>query len=137
MVLKNVEISNILKELTFLCSYTKNYENIRNEIALVRGQPCIPYLGLYLKELAFLDEGPKYINDKNLINMEKIQKVGEKLEEIKIFQSVPYVYLPVTRLAFLADPQPKKEEILLQISSKLGKFQIIKNQLLSLIRRKV
>jgi len=122
ILLKNPEISNMFKELNFLCSYTKNYENIRNEISMVKGQPCIPYLGLYLKELAFLDEGPKYINANNLINLEKLQKVGEKIEEIKEFQSNYYVFVPVTKLSFLADPKPKKEETLLQISSKLGKL---------------
>ena len=122
IVLKNSEIVNIFKELNSLCSYTKNYENIRNEISLVKGQSCIPYLGLYLKELAFIEEGPKYINDKQLINLEKIERVGIKLEELKEFQSYPFIHLPVTRLAFLADPKPKKEETLLIISSKLGRY---------------
>lgn len=120
VVLKNQETDNLLKSLNTLCSYSKNYHNIRAETSsTIKGQPCIPYLGLYLRELAFLDEGPKYIDEKNLVNLDKLYRVGEKLIEIKEYQSIPYVFLPVKRLAFLAEPQPKSEEVLLQISSKL------------------
>jgi hypothetical protein len=121
VVLKSTEITHLFRQLNNLCSYSKNYANLRAETACAKGQPCIPYLGLYLKELAFLDEGPKYVNENNLINLDKIYKVGEKLKEIKEYQSKPYIFLPVARLAFLAEPQPKIEEVLLQISSKLGK----------------
>ena len=119
IVMKNPENANLLKSLNSLCSYSENYHNLRNEISSAIGHPCIPYLGLYLKELAYIDEGPKYLNENNLIFVEKIRKIGEKLEEIREFQSKPYIFLPVARLAFLADPKPKDDETLFHLSSKL------------------
>ena len=125
IVLKNSENAFLLKELNSLCSYSKNYAAIRYETSLAKGQTCIPYLGLYLKSLAFFEEGPKYINDRYMINIEKIRKVGEKIQEIIDFQEKHYNFKQVFRLNFLADTKPKNEEILIEISAKLGKIKLI------------
>ena len=62
-------------ELSNLCSILKNFENIKNEFLQYKNnvnnihelqEGCIPYLAPYLKDLAFLEEGHKYFNDKKL-----------------------------------------------------------------------
>lgn len=120
IALKDREIANLHKGLNSLCSFNNNYAQLRKEISSAQGQPCVPFFALYLKDLSFLDEGPRYINEKNLINIQKIRKVGEKLEEIIEFQARSYIYLPLAKLSFLAEPKPKKKEILDYMSGKLG-----------------
>ena len=107
------------KDLNNMCSFAKNYATLRKEIESNKDKPCIPYLGLFLKELAFIDEGIKYIKDKNLINLEKIRKVGKVLENFMHYKKLSYNFKPVFKLAFLTEPTPLSEDELTEISSKL------------------
>jgi hypothetical protein len=79
-------------------------------------------VGYYLKELAFIEEGPKYIMEPNLVNVEKIKKVARILKEINEFQNRNYSFKPVFKLAMLADPQTSNDEELGDLSLKLGKI---------------
>jgi son of sevenless-like protein len=53
------KISKIFKDLEYLTDGGKNYANLRNAIKNVN-PPVIPYLGMYLTDLLFLDEGNNY-----------------------------------------------------------------------------
>jgi hypothetical protein len=55
--------------------------------------PCIPFLGIYLQDLTFIEDGnPDYLkNNSKLINFAKQQKSAEVIREIKQFQSPPYI----------------------------------------------
>jgi hypothetical protein len=110
----------IFKELEELFSYSRNFFHLREEISKVESEPCIPYFGYFLKELAFLDEGPKYLKEKNLVNIEKIKKVQKILDNISKYQSFNYRYKPIYKLSFLADPAPLNEDQLTDISERLG-----------------
>jgi hypothetical protein len=56
--------------------------------------PCIPFLGIYLQDLTFIEDGnPDIIKQStNLINFAKQQKSAEVIREIKQFQSPPYIF---------------------------------------------
>jgi len=110
----------IFKELEELFSYSRNFFHLREEISKVESEPCIPYFGYFLKELAFLDEGPKYLKEKNMVNIEKIKKVQKVLDNISKYQSFIYRYKPIYKLSFLADPSPLNEDQLTDISERLG-----------------
>jgi son of sevenless-like protein len=110
----------IWKELTTTCSICKNYAALREEIEKAKGKACIPYLGLFLKELAFIDEGPKYVKDKNLINVDKIRKVSKVIQQFLYFKEIIYFFKPVFKLAFLAEPNPVNEDQLADVSERLG-----------------
>lgn len=125
-----------LRRLSELCSLTRNWENLRNEYNAYKSLEdsekdtgCIPYLGYFLKDLAFIDEGPKYFNDGDLINVEKVIKVGKVIEELKYFQRFGYNYQPCFSLSFLAQPSPLDEDQLVNESKKLEpKFTLTRSK---------
>lgn len=127
-----IENINILKEINELCSLGGNFANLRNEYEKFKKEEkttgCVPYVGLFLKKLAFFDEGPKYFKDE-LINIDKVMKIGEVFAEIKYFQQFTYNYQPVFALAFFADPKPLQEKQLIELSNKLEpKFRLAKRK---------
>ena len=132
------------KHLAKLCSILKNFEAIKNEFNQYKNnitnineleEGCIPYLAPYLKDLAFLEEGHKYFNDKQLINIHKILVVGKNIKNIKESQMFVYSYKPVYSLALLSDPEPLEDDELTTLSESLEpKFKL--NSKKSKIKRK-
>ena len=53
--------------------------------------PCVPFLGLFIKDLYFIEEGNKSMLD-NLINITKLTLISEKLKQFKIWQLKPYIF---------------------------------------------
>lgn len=53
--------------------------------------PCIPYLGMYLTDLSFIEEGtPNFTEDGGLLNFSKMRMIAHVIREIKHFQQTPY-----------------------------------------------
>uniref|UniRef100_A0A3P8QNS1 Ras protein specific guanine nucleotide releasing factor 1 n=1 Tax=Astatotilapia calliptera TaxID=8154 RepID=A0A3P8QNS1_ASTCA len=68
--------------------------------------PCVPYLGMYLTDLAFIEEGtPNYTED-NLVNFSKMRMISHIIREIRQFQQT----------AYKIDLQPKVAQYLLDKS---------------------
>lgn len=75
-----------------------NFKNLREGVTSAR-PPCIPYLGVYLSDLIFLDEGnPDYLPN-GLINFAKFRQIALVLQAIQQFQYSPYVLQPVAPIA--------------------------------------
>ncbi|XP_052122507.1 ras-specific guanine nucleotide-releasing factor 2-like [Frankliniella occidentalis] len=52
--------------------------------------PCIPYLGMYLTDLSFIEEStPNFSHDK-LLNFSKMRMIAHVIREVRNFQQVPY-----------------------------------------------
>uniref|UniRef100_A0A8C5SYG5 Ras protein specific guanine nucleotide releasing factor 1 n=1 Tax=Laticauda laticaudata TaxID=8630 RepID=A0A8C5SYG5_LATLA len=52
--------------------------------------PCVPYLGMYLTDLAFIEEGtPNYTED-GLVNFSKMRMISHIIREIRQFQQTAY-----------------------------------------------
>jgi len=117
------------KELNEIFSHTKNYAKLRELLDSCLGKPCIPFLGLFLKDLSYMDEGQKYIvtkqEDLGLLNLEKIKLVEIIFQKIVQYQNANYDFMPVFSLSFLADPDPISENLLIDLARKLGNKKFV------------
>ncbi|ESO01341.1 hypothetical protein HELRODRAFT_174896 [Helobdella robusta] len=52
--------------------------------------PCIPYLGIYLTDLSFIEEGTPNVTENGLVNFSKMRMIAHVIQEIKTFQQTPY-----------------------------------------------
>jgi len=80
-----IETLNELKELMDV-----NYSKFRKEISSVP-PPKIPYLGVFLTDLTFMDDGtPSHVD--GLINFNKGRMIAEKIREIAQYQNSVYKF---------------------------------------------
>ncbi|KAF9793795.1 hypothetical protein SFRURICE_010343 [Spodoptera frugiperda] len=62
--------------------------------------PCIPYLGMYLSDLSFIEEGTTNYTPDGLLNFSKMRMIAHVIREIRNFQQTPYKidHIPKTLL---------------------------------------
>lgn len=89
----------VLDELMKLTSRELNYKNLRTKVHGAN-PPIIPFPGVYLGDLVFLDTGnAMYINnDKNMINFQKFQKLASYILELQVYQQTPYNFPAVIEI---------------------------------------
>ncbi|KAI9007925.1 ras guanine nucleotide exchange factor domain-containing protein [Phycomyces nitens] len=82
-----------------LMGANRNFVEYREMIHSVN-PPCIPFLGIYLQDLTFIEDGnPDYLKkSSNLINFAKKQKAAEVIRELKQFQTPPYTFRKIPEL---------------------------------------
>ncbi|KAJ2962862.1 hypothetical protein NQZ79_g2056 [Umbelopsis isabellina] len=82
-----------------LMGANKNFNEYREIIHSVN-PPCIPFLGIYLQDLTFIEDGnTNFLRKSNqLINFAKRMKTAEVIREIQQYQSSPYVLNAVPEL---------------------------------------
>ncbi|KAI9302013.1 ras guanine nucleotide exchange factor domain-containing protein [Cunninghamella echinulata] len=91
--------SQILQQIRKLMGANRNFTEYREVIHSVN-PPCIPFLGIYLQDLTFIEDGNQDFIKKSegLINFAKRQKCAEVIQEIKQFQSSSYTFHVVPEL---------------------------------------
>uniref|UniRef100_A0A3B4U9T3 Ras protein specific guanine nucleotide releasing factor 1 n=1 Tax=Seriola dumerili TaxID=41447 RepID=A0A3B4U9T3_SERDU len=95
----------LIDKLQKLVSSEGRFKNLREALKNC-DPPCVPYLGMYLTDLAFIEEGtPNYTED-NLVNFSKMRMISHIIREIRQFQQT----------AYKIDLQPKVAEYLLDRS---------------------
>jgi len=83
-------------ELNKYISRDFNFRAIRTALRNVK-PPCIPYIGLYLTDLTFIEEGnPKYLNNK--INFARCRRFAEVIRDMQTYQNQRYALLPFSEL---------------------------------------
>ncbi|KAL4251892.1 hypothetical protein ABKN59_002688 [Abortiporus biennis] len=67
----------------------KNFNNYRSTLARIT-PPCVPFIGVYLTTLTFINDGAEDKLGGHMVNFRKRQKAAETIQEIKRWQSKPY-----------------------------------------------
>ena len=72
------------------CSIEGNYKNFREEMnkCAKNNEFYLPYLGILLRDISFFEANYDYIIDRNLINVEKIEKIQVVIDEFFAFKNV-------------------------------------------------
>lgn len=79
----NRKYLHVLEQLKTLYSNDLNFKNLRKRMPESVG-PAIPYLDLYLSDIAFLDTcGPNVFPD-GKVNFEKLHQISDKILEIQV-----------------------------------------------------
>jgi son of sevenless-like protein len=60
--------------------------------------PCVPYLGLNLVDLTFIEDGSLSFMPMGTINWRKYTSISRVIEEIAYLQSIPYNLEPVSSM---------------------------------------
>ncbi|XP_012689019.2 ras-specific guanine nucleotide-releasing factor 1 [Clupea harengus] len=98
----------VIDKLQKLVSSEGRFKNLREALKNC-DPPCVPYLGMYLADLAFIEEGTPYYTEDNLVNFSKMRMISHIIREIRQFQQT----------AYKIDHQPKAAQYLLDISAVL------------------
>ncbi|XP_024417553.2 ras-specific guanine nucleotide-releasing factor 1 isoform X2 [Desmodus rotundus] len=79
----------LIDKLQKLVSSEGRFKNLREALKNC-DPPCVPYLGMYLTDLAFIEEGtPNYTED-GLVNFSKMRMISHIIREIRQFQQTAY-----------------------------------------------
>ncbi len=72
-----------IDHLKTIFSSEMNYKNLRNQISQA-AYPAIPYMELYLSDLAFVDScGPSIFPD-GKVNFQKLHQISDKILEMHV-----------------------------------------------------
>lgn len=97
--LLNSKHLTIVDQLKRTMDRSKNFSVYREELHSVN-PPCVPFLGVYLTDLTFIEDGnPDRLKlNENLINFSKQSKTADVIREIQQYQNQPYCLQPVPEL---------------------------------------
>jgi len=71
---------------------------IYREIVQQQLPPCLPFLGVFLQDITFIDDGnPSYIGEE-LLNWEKFQRFSNCLSDMQKFLYVKFDFKPVPEI---------------------------------------
>uniref|UniRef100_A0A8C9WFM1 Ras protein specific guanine nucleotide releasing factor 1 n=1 Tax=Scleropages formosus TaxID=113540 RepID=A0A8C9WFM1_SCLFO len=110
----------VIDKLQKLVSSEGRFKNLREALKNC-DPPCVPYLGMYLTDLAFIEEGtPNYTED-NLVNFSKMRMISHIIREIRQFQQTSYKieYQPKATLYLLDQSSVLDEESLYEASLRI------------------
>lgn len=89
---------DLLESMRTLIASTKNFSRYREALNTAQA-PCIPFLGVYLTDLTFIEDGiASVVKNTELINFTKRTKTAEVIRDIQQYQNVPYNLTEVPEL---------------------------------------
>ncbi|XP_072167414.1 ras-specific guanine nucleotide-releasing factor 1-like [Diadema setosum] len=83
------QTKTLLDKLQVLVSSDGRFKNMREALHRI-DPPCVPYLGFYLTDLAFIEDGTPNITNDGLINFSKMRMIAHVVREIRHFQQTNY-----------------------------------------------
>ncbi|KAL1853733.1 cell division cycle-related protein [Paecilomyces lecythidis] len=87
----------VLEPVRNLVASTKNFHQYRETLRLA-SPPCIPFLGVYLMDLTFIEDGNPSLTPSRMINFNKRGKAAAVIRDIQRFQNSPFLFKPVPEL---------------------------------------
>ena len=78
-------------DLETLMAPDYSYKNYRAAIHSIN-PPCVPFIGVYLRDLVFIEDGNPDNDEKGLINLQKRRLVATVIEEITQYQNEKYSF---------------------------------------------
>lgn len=111
-----------LGKLDKVLSLNKNFENLKEKMrtSIKYKTPYIPYLGLTLREISFLEERSKYVHKENMmINISKIVQINAKIDEFFQYKNNVLLITPIPGLEILNKLNPKRERDLEELGKRL------------------
>ncbi|XP_050009847.1 ras-specific guanine nucleotide-releasing factor 2 isoform X3 [Alexandromys fortis] len=92
----------LMEKLQKTVSSEGRFKNLRETLKNCN-PPAVPYLGMYLTDLAFIEEGTPNFTEEGLVNFSKMRMISHIIREIRQFQQT----------AYRIDQQPKVIQYLL------------------------
>ncbi|XP_021064280.1 ras-specific guanine nucleotide-releasing factor 2 isoform X2 [Mus pahari] len=92
----------LMDKLQKTISSEGRFKNLRETLKNCN-PPAVPYLGMYLTDLAFIEEGTPNFTEEGLVNFSKMRMISHIIREIRQFQQT----------AYRIDQQPKVIQYLL------------------------
>ncbi|KAJ3436717.1 ras guanine nucleotide exchange factor i-related [Anaeramoeba flamelloides] len=89
--------TDIIESLSDLMSTNDSYKAPRDALK-TSNPPCIPYLGIFLTDLTFIEEGNQDFTD-GLINFYKRSLIAKVIKDVQIFQQKRYNFMPVMQIS--------------------------------------
>jgi len=91
---KDKKLWSQYKDICQKLSPAQNWKSYRANLKLAN-PPCVPYLGVYLTDLTFIEDGNKNYLTVNsgrtdLINLEKMRMQALLIQDIMLYQQTPY-----------------------------------------------
>eukprot|EP01105_Mastigella_eilhardi_P011356 TRINITY_DN2625_c0_g1_i2.p2 TRINITY_DN2625_c0_g1~~TRINITY_DN2625_c0_g1_i2.p2 ORF type:complete len:291 (-),score=94.72 TRINITY_DN2625_c0_g1_i2:125-997(-) len=96
------ESLSVMKEMDELMA--NNYKSMR-ELLAQTPPPCLPFLGMLLSDLTFIEEGnqDKLPGSTTLVNWSKMMLTARVLEQIKRCQHAPFNFVPIVSIQQLLE----------------------------------
>lgn len=85
-----------LNELREMVSPARNFHSLREKQKV--GNPCLPYLGLYMADLTFMYDGNPTFHSDILINFSKCRLIYHQIRDLILKQDTPYNFEEVPPL---------------------------------------
>ncbi|ELR14317.1 RasGEF domain containing protein [Acanthamoeba castellanii str. Neff] len=82
-------VQGLFESIKTTLSSEKNYQTLRTHLRTMSG-PCIPYLGMFLTDLTFIEDGTPNELPGGLINFAKRRSLAQVIREIQQFQQCPF-----------------------------------------------
>lgn len=106
------------EEMEAITSRDFSYKAFRTVLKTVN-PPCIPYLGMYLTDLTFIEEGNSDKLPDGSINFTKRQRLAEVISDIQTYQNTPYFLKEVPSIrSYLENAEALPEEQCYKLSLK-------------------
>eukprot|EP01125_Pyxidicula_operculata_P016700 TRINITY_DN577_c0_g1_i3.p1 TRINITY_DN577_c0_g1~~TRINITY_DN577_c0_g1_i3.p1 ORF type:complete len:1211 (-),score=280.78 TRINITY_DN577_c0_g1_i3:2634-6266(-) len=92
---KDKNLWKSFQELQELTDRDKNYANLR-KVLKNSDPPVLPYLGMYLTDLTFIEEGnPDYLGEHKLVNFYKKRLISQTIKKIQQYQLKSYFFAEI------------------------------------------